>query len=298
MKYVDIPSISALHDFFRCEKPVHPLISVVDLAKIDRSHRQPGDVYRLNLYAASCKIVKGNFGYGRTNYDFAEGSLMFTAPHQALSPDPDIKVIEGWGLYIHPDFLHADARGRKITELSFFGYDANEALHISDAEKMILEECIKNIQREIALNLDKHSYHLIISNLELFFAYCTRFYDRQFLTRTKPGNDIVQQFDRLLSDYFNQDSLIENGLPDVKYFAAQLNLSANYLSDLLNKYTGSTTQEHIYFKLIDKAKTLLWSTEKPVSEIAYELGFTHPSHFTKLFKNKTGFSPKHFRNQN
>ncbi|MET3879827.1 AraC family transcriptional regulator [Chitinophaga sp. OAE865] len=298
MKYIDIPSISALHEFFRCEKPVHPLISIVDLAKIDRSHRQPGDVYRLNLYAASCKIIKGNFGYGRTNYDFAEGSLMFTAPHQALSPDPDIKVMEGWGLYIHPDFLNADPRGRKLTELSFFGYDANEALHISDSEKVILEGCIRNIQREIALNLDKHSYHLIISNLELFFAYCTRFYDRQFLTRTKPGNDIVQKFDRLLSDYFNQESLIENGLPDVKYFASQLHLSPNYLSDLLNKYTGNTTQEHIYFKLIDKAKTLLWSTEKPISEIAYDLGFAHPSHFTKLFKNKTGLSPSHFRNQN
>lgn len=297
MNYIDIPSISALHDFFRCEKPVHPLISIVDLAKVDRSHRQPGDVYRLNLYSASCKIIKGYFGYGRTNYDFSEGSLMFTGPHQALSPDPGIKVTEGWGLYIHPDFLHADARGHQLTELSFFGYDANEALHISAAEKVILEDCIKNIQREIALNLDKHSYHLIISNLELFFAYCTRFYDRQFLTRTKPGNDIVQKFDRLLTDYFNQESLIENGLPDVKYFAAQLNLSANYLSDLLNKYTGNTTQEHIYFKLIDKAKTLLWSTEKPISEIAYDLGFTHPSHFTKLFKNKTGLSPKHFRNQ-
>jgi len=297
MKYVDIHSISELHEFFRYEKPVHPLISIVDLARVDRSHRVPGDVYRLNLYAVSCKKIKGVFGYGRTTYDFSEGSLMFTAPYQALSPDPDIKVTEGWGIYIHPDFLNVNARGRKLTEFSFFGYDANEALHISEAEKVILEECIKNIQREIGMNLDKHSSNLILSNLELFFAYCVRSYDRQFLTREKSSNDIVQKFDRLLADYFNQESLNGTGLPDVKYFASALNLSTNYLADLLNKYTGKSTQEHIYFKLIDKAKSLLWSTEKAISEIAYDLGFEHPSHFTKLFKRKTGVSPKDFRNQ-
>ncbi|GGB02336.1 helix-turn-helix domain-containing protein [Puia dinghuensis] len=298
MKYVDIPSVSELHDLFRIDKPVHPQITVVDLANVDRSHREPGAMYRLNLYSASCKILKGVFKYGRTTYDHSEGSLMFTEPNQALSPATDNKVIEGWGIYIHPDFLNASSRGHKLTEYSFFGYDTNEALHISDAEKKILEECLANIQREISSNLDKHSYHLILSNLELFFAYCDRFYDRQFLTRTRSSHDIVQQFDRLLRDYFAQDSLIEAGVPDVKYFSSHLNVSANYLSDLLNKYTGKTTQEHIHLKLVDKAKALLWSTEKPISEIAYDLGFEHPSHFTKLFKNKTGLSPSAFRNSN
>ena len=298
MNYVDIPSISALHEFFHYEKPVHPLISVVDLARVDRSHRRPEDVYRLNLYGISCKKLKGVFKYGRTTYDFSEGSLAFTAPHQVLNPDRESKIIEGWGLYVHPDFLNANTRGRQLTELSFFGYDANEALHISDAEKDILEDCLKHIQREISINLDKHSHELILRNLELLLGYCQRFYDRQFLTRTKSSHDIVQRFERLLADHFNKETLIEDGLPDVKYFAAQLNLSPNYLADLLHKYTGKTTQEHIYLKMIDKAKSLLWSTERSVSEIAYDLGFEHPSHFTKLFKNRTGVSPSQFRNKN
>jgi AraC-like DNA-binding protein len=118
------------------------------------------------------------------------------------------------------------------------------------------------------------------------------------LTRVKASNDIVARFDSLLNDCFTQDSLIESGVPDVKYFASRLNVSTNYLSDLLSKYTGKPTQEHIHLKLIDKAKSLLWSTENSISEIAYNLGFEHPSHFTKLFKNKTGKSPKELRNQN
>lgn len=298
MEYMDINSISELHRFFGYEKPVHPLISIVDLTKIDRSHRKADVFYRLGLYSVACKEITGQVKYGRTNYDFSEGSLVFTAPYQVLSPDPDVKVYEGWGLYIHPDFLNASNNGPKLTRYSFFGYDTNEALHISDAEKKILEECLHNIEREISQNIDEHSHHLILSNLELFFAYCSRFYDRQFLTRGVVSNDTLQQFDRLLNDYFAQDTLIDVGLPDVRYFASNLNLSTNYLSDLLHKYTGKTTQEHIHLKLIEKAKSLLWGTEKSISEIAYELGFEYPSHFTKIFKAKTGQSPKEFRNAN
>ncbi|MDQ0967776.1 AraC family transcriptional activator of pobA [Flavobacterium sp. W4I14] len=297
MDYIDIKSIAELHGFFHYDKPLHPLISVIDLARVDRSNRKPGASYRLDLYSIACKKIEGVFRYGRTSYDFSAGSLMFTAPDQVLTPGAENKV-EGWAIYIHPDFLNATSRGRKLSEYSFFGYDTNECLHISDAEKDVLEDCLRNISKEIGNNLDKHSHNLILTNLELLLSYCSRFYDRQFLTRVKVGNDIVEKFERLLNDYFAQNSLINTGIPDVKYFASHLNLSANYLSDLLSKYTGKSTQEQIHLKLIDKAKHLLWSTESAISEIAYGLGFEHPSHFTKIFKNKVGQSPKEFRNLN
>jgi len=295
MDYIDIRSIDELHVFFHYDRPLHPLVSIVDLAKVDRSNRIPGASYRLNLYSIACKKIEGVFKYGRTSYDFREGSLMFTAPNQVLSPGVENKV-EGWAIYLHPDFLNATSRGRKLTEYSFFGYHAHECLHISDAEKNILEDCLRNVGKEIGNNLDKHSHNLILTNLDLLLSYCSRFYDRQFLTRVNAGNDVVEKFERLLNDYFAQDSLINTGVPDVKYCASQLNLSANYLSDLLSKYTGKSTQEHIHLKLIDKAKHLLWSTERSISEIAYELGFEHPSHFTKIFKTKVGYAPKEFRN--
>ena len=297
MEYTDIKSIAQLLAFFHYEKPVHPLIAVVDLAKVDRSHRKPDAAYRLDLYSIACKKIQGSFKYGRTDYDFSEGSLMFTAPNQVLSPGIENKV-EGWAIYIHPDFLHGSSKGRQLTGYTFFGYDTHECLHISDAEEKVLKDCLANIVREISMNLDTHSHNLILTNLELLLSYCSRFYDRQFLTRVKVSNEIVEKFDRLLTDYFSQSTLIESGLPDVKYFASQLNLSPNYLTDLLTKYTGKSTYEHIQLRLIDKAKQLLWSTNSPISAIAYDLGFGHPSHFTKLFKNKTGYAPKMYRNLN
>ncbi|TWR25147.1 AraC family transcriptional regulator [Mucilaginibacter pallidiroseus] len=294
MKHHHIKSISNLHEFFRYAKPLHPLISIVDMGKVDRSRRERDVAYRLDLYAITLKKVDGTFKYGRTDIDFTEGTLLFTAPDQVITSDPSNKV-EGWGLFIHPDFFNVTTKGYELTTYSFFGYNFNEGLHVSDAEKVIIENLLQNIEKEIASNLDNHSHHLILTNLELMLSYAARFYDRQFITRAKPANDLVIEFELLLNEYFKQESLINSGLPHVKYFAERLNKSPNYLSDLLVKYTGMSTQMHIHGKLIDKAKHLLWGTNQAINEIAFNLGFEHPSHFTKLFKNKTGQSPKEYR---
>ncbi len=296
MEYREISSIAELYANYDAGKPEHPMISVLDFAKLNRT-KVKGIAFRMGLYSIACKKVQGTMRYGRSIYDFTEGSLVFIAPSQVIEPDANMVIEDGWIIHMHPDFLNATERGRRLTEYSFFGYDTHEALHVSDSEKTILAECVNNIKREISQNLDKHSHDLILSNLELLFAYCVRFYERQFLTRTKVSNDTLQKFERLLNDYFTRNSLVEEGLPDVKYFASRLNLSPNYLSDLLNKYTGKTTQEHIHLKVTDKAKSLLWSTSLSVSEIAYDLGFEHPSHFTKLFKSRTGVTPTEFRRQ-
>lgn len=298
-QYVDIESISDLHGFYGYSKPKHPLITLIDLTQINIDNRpKDGTRYRLGFYSIFFKTGRGVLKYGKSHYDFDEGSLMFTAPYQVISPAVDLSLEEGWGLFFHPDILNRNELGSRISAYSFFQYASNEALHISDEEKEQIKGCLENIKREYSQNIDKHTLQLILSNIELLLNYCSRFYDRQFFTRAKVNNDIVQRFEKSLKEYFGQDTLIKVGLPDVKYFAAKLNLSANYLSDLLNKYTGKTTQEHIHLQLIDKAKSLLWGSEMSISEIAYELGFEHPSHFTKLFKSKIGQAPKVFRNLN
>jgi YesN/AraC family two-component response regulator len=78
--------------------------------------------------------------------------------------------------------------------------------------------------------------------------------------------------------------------------AGEVNLSPNYLSDLLKKETGRNTQDHIHFYLIEKAKNLLLSTNMSVNQIAYQLGFEYPQYFGNLFKKKTGISPNEYRN--
>lgn len=294
--YIDIETITDVHQFYHCEKPKHPLISVIDLKETKPVRPAKEVFYRTSFYLVMCKQIDGVMKYGKSYYDFGEGSLIFTAPGQVVSSEPEMEIIEGWGLFFHPDLLSGTELGKKIKEYSFFQYDVNEALHISDGEKQILHDCLANIVREYSQNVDKHTKELLVDHVRLMLNYCQRFYDRQFLTREKPNNDIVQKFEGLLLDYFSQDSLIEAGLPDVGFFASRLHVSPNYLSDLLNKFTGKTTQEHIHFQLVEKAKVLLWDSGKTITEIAYDLGFEYPSHFTKLFKNKTGMTPKEYSN--
>ena len=295
-KYIDIKSISDLHRMVQYASPRHPLVSVIDHCDFYKNYHPKADVfYRFGFYIVSCKKFDGFLKYGKGHYDFNEGSLMFTSPDQVLGPGPDVIVEEGWALFIHPDLIHGTDLGKKIHQYSFFNYEINEALHISEEEKLIIKDCVAKIEKEYAQNIDKHSQGLIVSNIELLLNYCNRFYDRQFYTRAKVNSDVVQQFEKLLKDYFAQSTLIETGLPNVGYFASRLNLSPNYLSDLLGKFTGKTTQEHIHLELIDKAKTMLWGTNQSISEIAYGLGFEHPSHFTKIFKTKTGKSPSEYR---
>jgi AraC-like DNA-binding protein len=294
----DIESISDLHALVKQPQPRHPLISVVNHNDFYVDRPKEAGLYRFGFYTISCKKFEGLLYYGKSQYDFREGSLMFTAPGQVIGKGPDCKVDEGWALFVHPDLLHGTALGAKMHQYSFFHYEVNEALHISEEEDQIIKDCVARIAREYSQIIDKHTQALIVSNIEVLLNYCDRFYDRQFYTRARVNSDVVQRFEILLKEYFGQGSLIEAGLPSVAYFASRLNLSANYLSDLLQKSTGKSTVEHIHLELVEKAKSLLWGTEESISEIAYELGFEHPSHFTKVFKAKTGKSPSEYRNLN
>ena len=297
-KFIDVQTISEIHELWGCGKPRHPLVTVIDLTKHQFRGDRNGLIYRLDFYTIFCKKFDGMLGYGRSYYDFSEGSLMFTAPGQATTPISTPTLEEGWALFFHPDLIHHSPLGKNIGQYSFFNYESNEALHVSEEEKLALLDCVKKIEQECGQNVDKHTQTLIQNNIEMLLNYCSRFYDRQFYTREKVNTDVVQAFEKLLKDHFAQDTLINSGLPGVKIFANQLHLSPNYLSDLLQKFTGKTTQEHIHLQLINKAKALLWSTGLSVSEIAYTLGFENPPHFTRLFRQKTGYSPSEYRNLN
>ncbi len=298
---ITIKTVTEANEFLGVGKPKHPLVSVIyhDHENFRREYQKGR--YALDLYQISLKDgISGSLGYGRNSYDFQEGSMILTAPGQVIIMTETVISQEtgGWSLYFHPDLIRKSGLGRNIDTYNFFSYESNEALHLSEDEIKVLTDIIEKIEREISQNIDKHSQSLIISNIELLLNYCRRFYDRQFYTRSNMNKDIVTHFERLLVDYYASNLQQNQGVPTVKYCAEQLNHSPNYLSDLLKKETGRNAMDHIHFFVIEKAKTILLSTEETVSEIAYNLGFDYPQSFGKLFKNKTGMSPTKYRNLN
>ncbi|MGB0839563.1 MAG: helix-turn-helix domain-containing protein, partial [Chitinophagales bacterium] len=209
-----------------------------------------------------------------------------------------IEKSKGWTLIFHPDLIRKSHLGTTIDEYSFFSYEVSEALHVSDVEQQHITTVAHQIRNEYSQNMDKHTQRLVISNLELLLNYCTRFYDRQFYVRSNFNKDFVSQFEHLLKDYFNTNKPTLLGIPTVSYFGQALQMSSNYLSDLLKKETGKSVKSHINEMIIKKTKTALLNSSSPVSSIAYDLGFEYPQSLSRLFKSKTGITPLAYRNLN
>ena len=297
MKQYRIKSIRELHELLKLPKPKHPLISVIDFSMIQCFDNEQLEAVSYAFYCIALKKnFKGKMRYGQQHYDFDQGVMSFFAPDQVVITEiRDDWDLEGLWLVIHPDFLQGFPLYKEIRQFGFFSYSANEALHLSEDEELTITELIVHISKESQMAADPFSHSIIIKQIELLLHYCERYYSRQFLTRKQAGSDLLSNFENLLEHYFNTDLTESTGIPKVSYFAEKLNLSNNYLSDMLRNTTGLSAQQHIQQRVIEKAKELLTNSELNVSEIAYKLGFDYPQSLHKLFKKRTHLSPLEYR---
>lgn len=301
-KVVKFNTISEYNSFNNNET-LHPLVSVIDFSKADERSWEGEKTVRIyyGFYCIFLKDIKcGDLRYGCNYYDYQEGTLVFVAPGQVMEVETEGKVYQpkGHALVFHSDLIHGTSLFKNLNDYNFFSYNANEALHLSERERQIVLDSFSKIQLELQLGVDKHSKKLIASNIELFLNYCERFYDRQFITRENVNKGILEKFEEVLNSYFTTDKPNTIGLPSVAYCAEELHLSANYFGDLIKKETGKSAQDYIQNKIIDVAKDKILVDHLTVNEIAYELGFKYPQHFSRLFKQRVGYTPNEYRNLN
>lgn len=291
---IQIDSVQKYNDI-RGAETLHPMVSVLDYKNL----KMIEDVnYNFGLYAVFLKeTICGDLMYGKQTYDYQEESLVFVSPGQVLSVGKydETKLPKGKVLLFDPEFLHGTELSKNFPQYTFFNYDMNEALHLSTRERNIVLDLYDKIEFELQQNIDKHSKTLILDTIQLILNYSLRFYDRQFITREKVNQGVLTRFESQLNKYFREGRCEQLGLPTVAYFANQLYLSANYFGDLVKKHTGKSAQDYIQNKLVETAKNQLFDEKKTVSEIAYELGFKYPSHFSRMFKKATGQTPGEYR---
>lgn len=295
-KIMNIESIAEYNEILGVET-LHPSVSVIDLSKAQPLRHQR---HIFGFYAIFLKEVKcGDILYGRQKYDYQKGTVVCLAPGQVIGIEDNGEVFQpkGWALCFHPDLIRGTSIGNHIKEYSYFSYENNEALHLSQKEREIFVDCLQKIQHELEHDIDRMSRRLISTNIELLLDYCLRFYERQFITRQNVNMDILSRFETLLDNYFTSGMAQQEGLPSVKWCAGELCLSPNYFGDLIKKETGRTAQEHIQARIMDIAKERVINPSLSISGIAYELGFQYPQHFTRMFKKSTGMTPVEYRNR-
>jgi transcriptional regulator len=291
-----IDTVQQYCDLFGIEA-LHPLISIVNCYEMSpiRHSKRLYNVYAVLLKDTDC----GTMQYGRSLYDYEKGTVLFTAPGQVMgaADDGNLHQPAGWALVFHPELLRGTPLARLMKDYTYFSYNANEALHLSEHERKTFTESIGRLCEELNYPIDKHSRSLIIDNLKLLLDQCVRFYDRQFITRENVNSDLLARFEALLDDYYKSRLPITEGIPTVQYCADKLCLSTNYFSDLVKKETGMSAIKHIQQKILDIAKERILDTSKSLSRISDEMGFQYPQHFTRWFKKMEGCTPNEYRMQ-
>lgn len=291
---ITLDSIDAYNRLYGLET-LHPLVTVIDLKKATKivNHiRMDYGVYALFLKNGSQCTLR----YGRQPYDYQEGTVVSFAPGQLIGVDTETDEVapDVIGLMFHPDLIYKTPLADRIKDYTFFDYSQREAVHLSVHERQLFIECLGRIAKEIEQPVDRHTAGIVASHIQVLLDYLTRFYERQFITRRKVNSDIISRFETLLREYYESGKSAD-GLPTVNYFAEMVNLTPGYFGDMVKKETGRTAQEFIAQHTIDYARKRLALSDDDISIIAYDLGFQHPQHFSRMFKRLTGISPTRFR---
>lgn len=293
MKQLDLFTVQQFNDYYGIET-THPLVNVIHY-----KHPQQLQEHLVNygIYALFLKENKGcQISYGRTKYDFDEMTVTSFAPGQSVhvQPYPGVKYPKWTALVFHPDLLARTSLGKNMSKYEFFSYTSNEALHLSAAEIVIFRDVLNMIEQELTHPIDKHSRHLIVSNIELLLNYCLRFYDRQFVTREEINHSVVKKFEQLLKEYISTQAQ-HQGLPTVAYFANKCCLSNGYFGELVRVETGRTAKDIIASHMINAAKEMLNNNSLNINQVSQMLGFEYPQHFVRFFKAHTGKTPSQYR---
>ena len=272
----------------------HPMVSVIHFDELGEIRHT---LNKLGVYAI---FVQDNFPtestYGMGGYDTSKGSLTAASPGQIIgkADDGHREVYHGWALLFDAEFMRGTLFEKRLTDYHFFSYNVNEALHTTEGEKQVLWQLMDRIRNFISHREQTALTDRIVQDyIVLVCDYCQLFYQRQFQTSSAQQSDLLARFQNVLKDYYERQLQHRYGLPSVKYCASELCLSPSYFGDVIRNATGDSPTRVIQHFLIDRAKSLMIGGMS-VSQVADELGFEYPQHFTRYFKKHEGLTPSKY----
>ena len=274
---------------------LHPLVSVIHYDELEHCHHSLNNYDVYGIFIADEMLEE--LVYGLTTYDLHRHALMCVAPGQIGGKADTGEEIQtkGWALLFDPELLHGTDLERQMMSYTYFSYNTNEALLMSDQQRQTIVSLLEALRDELK-NDDQHTRHIITAISQLVLEHIARFYAKQLSSEAAKSNDLLTRFENLLNRYYSEGIYRQYGMPSVKYCAQELFLSPNYFGDLVKEITGDTAGNTIRRFIMKRAQELLISGST-VNQAADQLGFEYPQHFTRMFKKHFGLSPSDYLKQ-
>jgi len=271
---------------------LHPLVAVIHYDELEHCRHSLNnyDVYGIFIGDETLEDLT----YGLTTYDLHRHALMCVSPGQIGGKADTGEEIQtkGWALLFAPELLNGTDLEQRMPTYTYFSYNTNEALLMTDEQRKTIVSLLEVMRTELS-EKDDHTTPIIVAHLQLVLEYIARFYDCQLSLQTKTSNNLLTRFENLLKRYYADGLQRSHGLPTVKFCAQELFLSPNYFGDLVRQMTDDTAGNIIRRFVMQQAQKLLVSGTS-ITATAEQLGFEYPQHFTRMFKNATGQTPRQF----
>ncbi|BFO65855.1 AraC family transcriptional regulator [Chryseobacterium sp. KCF3-3] len=248
-----------------------------------------------NRFSADIKVFFISSGYELTvdfnHYTTKKPSLFFlTNQNLSIQKGKDESIL----LFYNRDFYCIQIHDKEVAcdGLLFHNVFEIPFVELDDSETSLIKSLFQNIQDELEWK-DSSAEEMIRTYVKQIIIRATRKWKKQNLdndTLRIPGSelDIFRDFSRHLEIHFREKH-------NVAEYAELLHIAPKTLTHKFKNLNLDSPNQFIINRILLEAKRLLFYTDKPVKEIAYDLGYEDPAYFNRLFTNKTGSTPANFK---
>lgn len=216
-----------------------------------------------------------------------DDTLYFLGPGQLIVKEESTEIYS-IGVGFTPEFLSIHDHA-SLADLPLLRnpHDA-QGLAMTGADIEFTEDLFAKIAIEYN-RPGEWQHRMLIAYLSVLLTYLSRLYLEQHkATEISPERILLKDFQAKINESFQE-------LHEVGDYAAMLNISAGHLSEVVKMQSGRPAIKHIHERLTLEARRLLFHTNDSLKEIAFTLGFSDPSYFTRFFKRETGQTPSEYR---
>lgn len=222
-----------------------------------------------------------------TPHVLQDNTIYFTTPNQVIVKE-EFKQLWSTGIAFTKEFLSFQENA-SLSRLPLIQNPQNgNKLLLTEADITFVEDILARINSEYH-RPGEWQQRMLTAYLTVLLTHLSRLYTEQYeSSQFSTDKLLLKNYQARIDQHFRDLHLVSE-------YASLLNVSAGYLSEVVKAQSGKPAITHIHERLVLEARRLLFHTQHPLKEIAFELGFSDASYFNRFFKRETDVTPTEYR---